>query len=118
MTPDQFRKVALSFADVEERAHMAHPDFRVAGKIFATLGYPDEDWGMVALTPEQQEVYLRSHPEAFVRVTGVWGERGATLVRLEAADLETVGSAMTSAWKNREERGRRQPDKPRRRGTR
>lgn len=116
MTAGQFRKIALDLPGAEERAHMAHPDFRVAGKIFATLGYPDEDWGMVALTPEQQEIYLRSHPEVFVRATGAWGQRGATLVRLKAADLETAGSAMTSAWKNRAEKGRQQPGKPRRRG--
>jgi hypothetical protein len=104
MTLDQFRKVALGLPGVEERAHMAHPDFRVAGKIFATLEYPDQDWGMVALTPEQQEDYLRSHPDVFVPAAGVWGRRGATLVRLKAADLETVGSAMTLAWQNRSQK--------------
>ena len=72
MTLDQFRKVALSLPGVEERAHMAHPDFRVAGKIFATLEYPDQEWGMVALTPEQQEDYVQSHPDVFVPAAGVW----------------------------------------------
>jgi hypothetical protein len=101
MTVSQFRKLAVSLPGVEERAHMGHPDFRVAGKIFATLGYPDKDWGMVALTPEQQQDYLQSHPDVFVRAAGAWGRRGATLVRLKAADPEAAGGAMTAAWKNR-----------------
>jgi hypothetical protein len=101
MTASQFRKIALGLPGVEERSHMGHPDFRAGGKIFATLGYPDSDWGMVALTPEQQEDYLQAHPDAFLRAAGAWGRRGSTLVRLKAADPETVGEAMTAAWKNR-----------------
>lgn len=59
MTPDQFRKLALRFPEAAESAHMAHPDFRVRGKIFATLGYPDDRHGMVKLTPDQQADFLR-----------------------------------------------------------
>lgn len=104
MTVSQFRKIALSLPGVEERAHMGHPDFRVAGRIFATLSHPDEGWSMVALTPEQQAHYLRSHPDVFAPAAGAWGCGGATLVRLKAADPETVGDAMTAAWKNRAEK--------------
>lgn len=57
MTVDEFRRSALSFSGAEERSHMSHPDFRVGGKIFATLGYPDKEWAMVKLTPEQQHNY-------------------------------------------------------------
>lgn len=53
MTPDAFRKLALALDGVEESAHMGHPDFRVRGKIFATLGAPDASFGMVKPTPEQ-----------------------------------------------------------------
>jgi len=77
---------------------MGHPDFRVRGKIFATLGYPDQDWGMVKLTPEQQQVFVQANPDVFVLARGAWGLRGSTLVRLRAADTDTVREAMRAAW--------------------
>jgi len=97
MTIDQFRRVALSLPEVEERSHMGHPDFRVRAKIFATLGYPDQDWGMVKLTPEQQRMLVRANPNAFVLAQGAWGLRGSTLVRLRAAKADAVREAMTAA---------------------
>ncbi len=100
MTVAQFRRLALSFADTEERAHMGHPDFRVAGKIFATLAAPDKDYGMVKLTPEQQKLYVERDPDTFVPVKGGWGRGGATNIRLKTADAEIVGEAMTDAWRN------------------
>ena len=67
MTAEQFRRLALALPDTAESAHMRHPDFRVNGKIFATLGYPDSGWGMVKLTPEQQEVFVRAEAGVFTR---------------------------------------------------
>jgi hypothetical protein len=101
MTVAQFRRLALSFAETEERAHMGHPDFRVKGKIFATLGVPDKGHGAVKLTPEQQKIYVQRDPDTFVPCQGAWGLAGATYVRLKSADPETVGAAMTDAWRNR-----------------
>jgi hypothetical protein len=86
---------------VEESAHMDHPDFRVGGKIFATLGYPDKRWGMVKLTPEQQRMFVQAHPTVFSLANGAWGTQGATLVRLKAASPETLHEAMTAAWLGR-----------------
>jgi len=99
VTAKGFRRIALGMKGALESAHMGHPDFRVAGRIFATLGYPDAKWGMVALTPEQQETAVREH-EALTPVKGTWGEQGATLVRLAAVDEETLGAALTLAWQN------------------
>ncbi|MEO6655858.1 MAG: MmcQ/YjbR family DNA-binding protein [Pyrinomonadaceae bacterium] len=99
MTADEFREIALSFPDTEERSHMNHPDFRIGGKIFATLG-PDEDLGMAKLTPEQQQDFLSSAPSNFRPAAGKWGEGGATLITLADADVETVGEALTLAWHN------------------
>jgi hypothetical protein len=98
MTVHQFRRMALSLPEVEERGHMEHPDFRVGGKIFATLGYPDQGWGMVKLTPEQQRMFLQANPNSFALARGAWGLRGSTLVQLRAADAETVREAMRAAW--------------------
>jgi len=98
MTASQFRKMALSLPEVEERGHMQHPDFRVGGKIFATLGYPGEKWGMVKLTAEQQRNYVPAHPGVFVPAPGAWGLKGSTLVLLKAADAEAVQEAMEAAW--------------------
>jgi hypothetical protein len=97
MTADEFRKMALSFPDTEERSHMDHPDFRVHGKIFATLAYPDQDWGMVALSPEEQQNYLAAAPDAFSPAAGAWGRQGATMVRLPAAKKTVVKKAMETA---------------------
>jgi len=100
MTRSEFRRMALSFPETTEKAHMNHPDFRVAGKIFATVGYPDPDWAMVKLTSEQQMEFVNSDPAAFVPVKGAWGRKGATNVNLRAAKKPIVHSALTAAWCN------------------
>ena len=100
MTAKDFRRIALSLPETEERAHMDHPDFRVAGKIFATLGYPDKTRGMVKLSPEEQHYFTRDYPEVFVPVKGAWGRRGATSVVLKTAKKETLGKAIQAAWRN------------------
>lgn len=100
MTAKGFRRIALGMRDAFEGAHMGHADFRVSGgRIFATLGYPDAKWGMVALTPEQQQEALRAH-EAMTPAKGAWGAQGATMVRLAAIDEEALGAALTMAWQN------------------
>ena len=98
MTSDEFREIALSFPGTEERSHMNHPDFRVGGKIFATLG-PDLDWGMAKLTPEQQQDYLRMEP-TFKPASGKWGDGGATIITLADADESAVRQALNAAWHN------------------
>jgi hypothetical protein len=97
---DMFRRIALGLSDAVEQAHHGHPDFRAHGRIFATLGYPDAAWGMVALTPEQQAEYIRDHAAVFEPAAGAWGLQGATMVKLSAIDEETLGGALTLAWKN------------------
>lgn len=98
MTPDEFRSIALSFPETEERSHMNHPDFRVGGKIFATLG-PDLTWGMAKLTPAQQQEYMRVET-GFAPASGKWGEGGATLITLEGAGEDAVRRALYAAWRN------------------
>jgi hypothetical protein len=99
MTADDFRRLALGFPEAQEQAHLGHPDFRVRGKIFATLG-PGEAWGMVKLTPDQQEVVVQAEPAVFEAFDNAWGRRGATRVRLEAATEEAVRPALAAAWRN------------------
>ena len=100
MTRDQFRKLALSFPEARESAHMAHPDFRVRGKIFATLGYPDDEHGMIKLTAGQQADCIDAAPAAFAPAAGAWGRRGATIVLLKGAKADLVRSALRDAWNN------------------
>ena len=99
MTADAFRQLALNLPEAIESAHMGHPDFRVGGKIFATLG-PDETWGMVKLTPQQQATFVRDNPKAFEPISGGWGRRGATKVLLKAATKAAVAPALVAAWTN------------------
>jgi hypothetical protein len=100
MGPEGFRKLALSVPGAEEREHMDHPDFRADGHIFATLGYPDEKFAMVKLTPEQQAEFVKKEPEVFTPVPGKWGLRGATQVRLKAAESKSVKRALEMAREN------------------
>lgn len=99
-TVEEFRAIALSMPEAVERAHMDHPDFRVSGKIFATLARPDEGWGMVKLKPQQQRRLVRSFPGVFRPAQGAWGTGGATYVRLDAVTSTTLRSAIVAAWRN------------------
>jgi hypothetical protein len=99
MTIDEFRAIALSFPEAEESSHMNHPDFRVGGKIFATIS-PDGVRGMAKLTPDQQEVIMRISPKAFEPASGAWGRKGATMIVLEAAAEDDVRHALNAAWRN------------------
>ena len=98
---DAFRRIALSFPGAEEGSHMGHADFRVGGKIFATLGVPDEAWGMAVLMPEQQEDFMTLAPDPFKPAAGAWGRGGSTLVRLEAVPEDLLEAALAAAWRKR-----------------
>ncbi len=100
MTPDGFRKLALSLGEACESAHLDHPDFRVRKKIFATLGYPDRTWAMVKLTPAQQQSFVRAQPGVFMPVKGGWGLKGSTHVKLRMATVAIVQPALDAAWQN------------------
>jgi hypothetical protein len=101
MTAAEFRRIALGLPGVIEAAHMNHPDFRVGGKIFATLGYPDLDHGMVVLPAAEQQRFIRSHPKVFAPAKGAWGKQGSTTVRLDAIDKSTLQNVLEIAWRNK-----------------
>ncbi len=100
MTANDFRRIALSFPEAVESSHVDHPDFRVGGKIFATLGYFDKGWGMVKLFPDQQAEFVKTEPKVFVPAKGFWGKRGATCVNLKGAKKTTLRKALEVAWLN------------------
>jgi hypothetical protein len=95
-----FRAAALKLPGAIESSHQGHPDFRVGKRIFATLGYPDEGWGMVKLTPEQQSMLVETEPAIFRPVPGGWGKLGSTNVLIAKADRTTLESALKLAWGN------------------
>lgn len=105
MTSDTFRKIALSFVDVVESQHMRHPDFRVGGRIFATLDSPREGWGMVKLTPEQQATFLSASSDTFQPASGAWGRQGCTHVRLKSVKRAVLITALETAYQNAVEQG-------------
>jgi hypothetical protein len=100
MTADKFRRLALEISGAIESSHMEHPDFRLHGKVFASLGYPDGDHGMVKLTPEQQQAFLKTAPEVFEPCAGAWGRQGSTSVALAAAKVDVLRTALAAAAKN------------------
>lgn len=99
MNASRFRELALALPEAVESAHMGHPDFRVRGKIFATLG-PDGTWGMVKLSPPQQHDFLALDGKHFSAVSGAWGRGGATWVHLRGAREASVRRALRLAWRN------------------
>jgi hypothetical protein len=101
MTPKEFRKLALGLPEAVESSHMQHPDFRVGGRIFATLGHPNSDWAMVKLTPDEQELFVQLDPKGFEPVPGGWGRQGATRVLLKSAKKAVVRDALRAAWRVR-----------------
>ena len=100
MSIHQFQKLALEIPTAVERSHMHHPDFRVHGRIFASLGAPDANWGMVKLTPAQQRTFIKKAPEVFKPASGAWGRQGCTTVYLPAAKTAVVRAALDAAAKN------------------
>jgi hypothetical protein len=101
MTAAQFREMALSFPEAMEAAHMGHPDFRVGGRIFATLGYANEGRGVLLLSPEEQRQLISQHPQMFEPVPGGWGRRGSTQVLLKQITRPILKAAMRKAWQRR-----------------
>jgi len=99
MTADEFRALALELPEAAEGEHMEHADFRIGGKIFATIGC-DQTWGMVKLSPEQQAAFVASKPRIFEPVKGAWGRSGCTLVHLRAATKLAVTAALAAAFDN------------------
>ncbi|MBM3734347.1 MAG: MmcQ/YjbR family DNA-binding protein [Acidobacteria bacterium] len=104
MTPDDFRRIALSFEGVEESSHMGAVDFRVRGRIFATLASVKQGYGNLVLTPDQQASFIADMPEVFLAIHGGWGRMGMTHIRLAEASEEVLTGALRTAWKGRVEK--------------
>ena len=107
MTANDFRELALGFDDAEESAHMGAADFRVGGRIFATLASVKEGFGNLMLTPEIQSEFVADAPDVFLPVAGGWGRMGATHVRLEKVSEDVLSGALRAAWKVRVEKNKR-----------
>ena len=101
MTAARFRQLALTLPETAESSHFNVPDFRVAGKIFATLGFEKEGYGVLLLTPEQQAGMVQDAPEMFSPVPGGWGLKGSTRVRLAAVTSDILEAALRTAWRNK-----------------
>ena len=113
MTIDDFRRIALSLEGAEESSHMGQPDFRVGGRIFATLASASQGYGNLMLTPEQQAAFVGELPEVFVPIHGGWGRMGMTHIRLSAASEDVLAGALRTAWQLRVEKNRKSGGKNR-----
>jgi hypothetical protein len=111
MNAADFRRVALSLAGAEESSHMGSPDFRVGGRIFATLASQSQGYGNLVLTPAQQADFVGEQPDVFVPIAGGWGRMGMTHIRLAAANEDLLAGALRTAWKLRIEKNKK-PAKP------
>jgi hypothetical protein len=113
MTVNDFRRIALSLEGAEESSHMGQPDFRVGGRIFATLASAKQGYGNLMLTPEQQAAFVEELPKVFVPIAGGWGRMGATHIQLAAADEDILSGALRTAWKLRIEKNAKTKQKSR-----
>jgi hypothetical protein len=113
MNAQDFRRIALSLDGAEEGSHMGSVDFRVGGRIFATLASIGQGYGNLMLTPEQQAAFVEELPEVFVPVAGGWGRNGATHIRLAAANEDLLAGALRAAWKIRIEKNAKPGSKKR-----
>ncbi len=104
MNAEDFRRIALTLPGAEERSHMGSPDFRVGGRIFATLASRDQGYGNLMLTAEQQAAFVEEAPDIFLPVPGGWGRMGATHIKLAAATEEIITGALRTAWNLRIEK--------------
>jgi hypothetical protein len=108
-----FRRIALSLEGAEEGSHMGAPDFRVGGRIFATLASQHEGYGNLMLTPEIQADFVNEAAEVFLPIRGGWGRMGMTHIRLAKASEDVLAGALRAAWKLRLEKNGRTRSKPR-----
>ncbi len=97
MTEEQFRRLVMALPGVSEGSHMGHPDFRVGGKIFATL-QPDKGLAMVRLPSEEQEIFVSARPRVFTPAAGTWGRQGSTMIHLKGARVRDIHDALGLAW--------------------
>ncbi len=120
MEASDFRRIALSLEGAEEGAHMSAADFRVGGRIFATLASEKQGYGNLMLTPELQEEFVGELPEVFLPIHGGWGRMGATHIRLAKASEDVLAGALRAAWKQRVEKnaGTKKKRAPKRGGER
>jgi hypothetical protein len=115
MTAEDFRRIALSFDGAEESSHMGVPDFRVGGRIFATLASQDDGFGNLKLTPELQQLLIAESPDVFLPIKGGWGRMGMTHIRLDEASERQMTDALHTAWRLRvdmNEKGSSRSKKP------
>ena len=113
MKPADFRRIALSFDGAEEGSHMGAPDFRVGGRIFATLASQHQGYGNLKLTLEQQAEFVRELPEVFLPIPGGWGKMGMTHIRLAQASEDVLEGALRAAWRLRLEQNAKTKSKKR-----
>ncbi|HEY2860783.1 MAG TPA: MmcQ/YjbR family DNA-binding protein [Terracidiphilus sp.] len=104
LTPADFRRLALSLEGAEEGSHFGAADFRVGGRIFATLAAEKLGYGNLMITPDQQAAFVAEAPDVFLPIPGGWGRNGATHVRLSAANEDVLLGALRTAWKLRIEK--------------
>ena len=104
MTIADFRRIALSLEGAEESSHMGSPDFRVGGRIFATLASQRQGYGNLMLSPELQADFVQEDPLVFLPVAGGWGKSGATHIRLASANEDVLIGALRAAWRLRTEK--------------
>lgn len=118
MTTRDFRRIALSFDGAEEGSHMGSADFRVGGRIFATLASAAQGYGNLMLTLDQQTAFVEELPEVFLPIAGGWGRMGMTHIRLAAASEEVLRGALHAAWKLRlEKNGKARPTRRKKKTT-
>jgi hypothetical protein len=107
MTPADFRRICLTMDGAEEGSHMGAADFRVGGRIFATLASQAQGYGNLMLNLQLQQDFVMEAPDIFLPIPGGWGRMGMTHIRLAPANEDVLTGAIYTAWKLRVEKNKK-----------
>jgi len=93
------REMVARLADAQEGAHHGHPDFRVRGKIFATLS-EREDRVALRLTHIEARALVERSPDMY-RLVADREPIGWVSALLAEADEAEIGDLLEEAWQLR-----------------
>lgn len=93
------RRLIAELPGAVESAHHGHPDFRVGGRIFATL-WPDQNRSVLRLAVEDADALAGSEPETY-RLVSARGPVAWLSVDLGTVSAETYRALAEQAWRAR-----------------
>ncbi|WP_316771556.1 MmcQ/YjbR family DNA-binding protein [Pedobacter frigiditerrae] len=99
VTLELFRRLALSFTEVNEQPHFEKISFRVDKRIFATYD-AKKNQACLKLNEIDQSVFSSFDISNISPVANKWGKQGWTLFNLDKIREDLFTDALTTAYHN------------------